>query len=97
MFRILRGWNVTVPRRVGANMDRNTITKMLLGAALLAFGGLIGYTVGLQHAPTTVEFGTSTTVHPPAVSALYPPLPSGTVLPGYEDLKIEVRLRQCAE
>ena len=44
---------------------------------------MVGYAVGLKHAPNT-EFGTATTVYPPAVSEMYPPLPRSNTAGGTE-------------
>ena len=44
---------------------------------------MVGYAVGLKHAPST-EFGTATTVYPPAVSEMYPPLPRSKTAGGSE-------------
>ena len=64
-------------------LNTNTIMGMLIGAVLLGVGGMVGYAVGLKHAPST-EFGTATTVYPPAVSEMYPPLPRSNTAGGSE-------------
>ena len=44
---------------------------------------MVGYAVGLKHAPNA-GFGTATTVYPPAVSSMYPPLPPSNTAGGNE-------------
>ena len=68
------------------------IMGMLLGAVLLGVGGLVGYAVGLKHAPNTGS-GTATIVHPPAVSDLYPPLPRSNTAGGTDELARDVQTR----
>ena len=64
-------------------LNTNTIMGMLIGAVLLGVGGMVGYAVGLKNAPNT-GFGTATTVYPPAVSGMYPPLPRSNTAGGTE-------------
>ena len=71
-------------------LNTNTIMGMLLGAALLGVGGMVGYAVGLKHAPNT-GFGTATTVYPPAVSDLYPPVPRSNTAGGTGELARDIQ------
>ena len=71
-------------------LNTNTIMGMLLGAVLLGVGGMVGYAVGLKHAPNT-GFGTATTVYPPAVSDLYPPVPRTNTAGGTGELARDIQ------
>jgi hypothetical protein len=71
-------------------LNTNTIMGMLLGASLLGVGGMVGYAVGLKHAPNT-GFGTATTVYPPAVSDLYPPVPRSNTAGGTGELARDIQ------